>query len=521
MNQSQRRATALTNEQISYIKGCARLQSAIWRLTHRDPLMALSDRMSKYVLRQAILTLIETRKRLRKQNLKSSLDKWAKNSQFMTFSNARRQALLKSCINRNEALKRFILSHYFKNWRNKCARSVEDFLGRIGAFMKLMESGIKRRTRPVKKEFLQSLSKTISPEFYTKPLKGCLTLYDKCQRLLKNRAVNTWRNKVRDLNNKLFKRQLLLKNIVKPIIANNQAVLRHAFLKWKQNVLGLRNETEKLLLLRGHTIYSIYNKWKKANQLKLLSRAFNDWRRKAAIRPVNMLKHNINMNAEDLLTGLRSQYLQKLRRDLLKKQINRINKNKKSLLAKAFEKWRNMTGVINVLKSKLKSILRAQVNKNDLIRKMILRNAFKNWLLKTKSKEGDILNRYGAMLRLVDLLAKSALRDTKNSFFDNMKKQRNPNYYKKALKELLSLYKRCELRAKRKAMNNWHDTTKKIRDMILKRTQILKNRFRPLNQNRIDVLRRVFNKWRATAKDIKNFTNIDKFIEFYIKCQTT
>ena len=225
---------------------------------------------------------------------------------------------------------------------------------------------------------MQDLLKIFLDVYYTRPLKGCLTLYDKCQKLLKNRAVNTWRNKVRDLNSLLFKRQLLLKNIIKPLVANNTAVLRHALLKWKQNVLGLRNDYEKLLLTRGHALYSIYNKWKKANRLRDLYIAFNDWRRKAAVRPVNykqkilqakphMLKHNINMNAEDLLTGLRSQYLQKLRRDLLKKQINRINKNKRLLLAKAFEKWRNMADVMNVLKSKLKSMLRGQVNKNDLI----------------------------------------------------------------------------------------------------------------------------------------------------------
>jgi hypothetical protein len=423
--------------------------------------MALSDKMSKYVLRQAILILIETRKRLRKQNLNSNLQKWLKTSQTLTNYDARRQALLRSLINRNEALKKFILSQYFKNWRIKCARSVEDFLGRIGAFMKLMEAGIKNKTKPLKREFLQNLTKTISPEYYTRPLKGCLTLYDKCQKLLKNRAVNTWRNKVRDLNSLLFKRQLLLKNIIKPLVANNTAVLRHALLKWKQNVLGLRNDYEKLLLTRGHALYSIYNKWKKANRLRDLYIAFNDWRRKAAVRPVNykqkilqakphMLKHNINMNAEDLLTGLRSQYLHKLRRDLLKKLINKINKQKKSLLEKAFQKWKNMTGVMNVLRSKLDSILRSQVNRNDLVRKMILKNALKNWLLRTKSKEGDILSRYGAMLRLVDLLTKSALKDSKNIFFDNFKKQRNPNYYKKALKELLSLYKKCELRAKKK-----------------------------------------------------------------------
>lgn len=244
MNHSQRRANTLTNEQISYINGCARLQLAIWRLTHRDPLMALSDRMSKYLLRQAIYILMDTRQRLRKQVLRAYTQKWLKNSQIMSMSNARRQAILRSCINRNEAFKRFILSQFFKNWRIKVARSVEDFLGRMGAFMKLMEAGIRNKTKPLKREFLQNLSKTISPEYYTKPLKGCLNLYDKCQRLLKNRAVNTWRNKVRDLNSLLFKRQLLLKNIVKPLIANNTSVLRHALLKWKQNVLGLRNENE-------------------------------------------------------------------------------------------------------------------------------------------------------------------------------------------------------------------------------------------------------------------------------------
>jgi hypothetical protein len=122
MNQSQRRATALTNEQISYIKGCARLQSAVWRITHRDPLMALSDKMSKYVLRQAILILIETRKRLRKQNLNSNLQKWLKTSQTLTNYDARRQALLRSLINRNEAFKKIHIVSIFQKLENKMCK---------------------------------------------------------------------------------------------------------------------------------------------------------------------------------------------------------------------------------------------------------------------------------------------------------------------------------------------------------------------------------------------------------------
>jgi len=145
MNQSQRRATALTKDQINYIKGCARLQLAIWRLCHRDPLNALSDRNSLLVLRRAILTLKDTRDRLRKQYLRSYMQKWLKNSQMMTLSNARRQALLRARVNRLEALKRFLLSQALKNWRIKAARSVEDFLSRLGNFMRLMEAGARRK----------------------------------------------------------------------------------------------------------------------------------------------------------------------------------------------------------------------------------------------------------------------------------------------------------------------------------------------------------------------------------------
>ena len=141
MNQSQRRATALTNEQIAYIKGCARLQLSVWRLCHRDPLMALSDRVSKMILKKAVLILIETRQRLRRIYLRSYLQKWLKLAQMMTLSNSKRQALLRGRVNRMEALKRFILSQSLKNWRIKAARSVEDYLGRMGAFMKLMEAG--------------------------------------------------------------------------------------------------------------------------------------------------------------------------------------------------------------------------------------------------------------------------------------------------------------------------------------------------------------------------------------------
>ena len=65
MNPIQRRATTLTAEQISYIKGCQRLQLAVLKLTHNYPLKALSNKFSMAVLKKAILILIEARKKIR------------------------------------------------------------------------------------------------------------------------------------------------------------------------------------------------------------------------------------------------------------------------------------------------------------------------------------------------------------------------------------------------------------------------------------------------------------------------
>ena len=55
MNPHQRRATALTSDQIAYVRGCQRLQLAVFNLTHKDPLKALSNKFGMTSLKKAIL----------------------------------------------------------------------------------------------------------------------------------------------------------------------------------------------------------------------------------------------------------------------------------------------------------------------------------------------------------------------------------------------------------------------------------------------------------------------------------
>ena len=173
------------------------------------------------------------------------------------------------------------------SWRIKSARSVEDFLNRIGNFMKLMEIVAKKKTKTPKSQFMQRLPKTISPEFYKKPLKDVVNVYAKFNKLLKSRAFSDWRNNNRNWNYLQTKRQLLLKNIIKPRICGDKCLLKGLLHRWKRNTIGIKKDQEKLQLLRGHSTYSIYSKWNKANTLKVVSNAFNEWRRRAMKKPID------------------------------------------------------------------------------------------------------------------------------------------------------------------------------------------------------------------------------------------
>ena len=244
MNPFQRRATALSSDQIAYVRGCQRLQLAVLNLTHKDPLKALSYKFNLSALKKAILILIEARKKVRLLTLKLFIKRWQKAAQNLTLSSARKTLLLRARISHIEALKKFVLSQSLKSWRIKSARSVEDFLNRIGKFMKLMELATKKKTKDAKSQFMQRLPKTISPEFYKKPLKDVVNVYAKFNKLLKSRAFSDWRNNNRNWNYLQTKRQLLLKNIIKPRICGDKCLLKTLLHRWKRNTIGIKKGSE-------------------------------------------------------------------------------------------------------------------------------------------------------------------------------------------------------------------------------------------------------------------------------------
>ena len=85
MNSMQRRATALTSDQI------------VFKLTHKDDLWALSSKFAFSSLKKAIYIFMEARKKVELMNLKNFFKRWQKATQSITLSSVRKTLLLRAC----------------------------------------------------------------------------------------------------------------------------------------------------------------------------------------------------------------------------------------------------------------------------------------------------------------------------------------------------------------------------------------------------------------------------------------
>ena len=517
MNPMQRRATALTADQIAYVRGCQKLQLAVLKLTHKDPLSALSNKFSMSTLKKAILLLMEARKKVRLLTLKLFIKRWQKAAQNLTLSSARKTLLLRARISHIDAFKKYVLSQSLKSWRIKSARSVEDFLNRIGAFMKLMEAAVKKKTKNAKSQFIQRLSKTTSPEFYKKPLKECVNLYSKFNKLLKSRAFSDWRNNNRNWNYLMTKRQLLLKNIIKPRIAGDKCVLKGLLHKWKRNTIGIAKDLEKMQLLRGHSTYHIYSKWNKANMLKVISNSFNEWRRRAMKKPVDyksrildakphMLKHNINMNGEDLVEVQKRKYRNQQRKNLLKRIINRNTRFQTHVLLKDFKKWANVAPMISALKDKRNLLLKSRVLRNCFSNNMKLSNALNTWRVNARPTNDLYYAKNANLMTLLNAIQRK-LNPLKSKFLFTLKTIKNPNYYVKNMRKIISIYDRTNKGLLSRAFKTWHEKVTKLDTNQLKKAFFLKSIHTSLDKTRDKILRNALNKWQRASKSIADEYN--------------
>jgi len=443
-----KRLATLNQEQIAYINGCSTLQKAVWRITHEDPLLALRSQIKKFILREAILVLINIRERNKRAILKLALLKWLKNAKNVSQNIERLRALLKIIFLNYESKTKSVLSKYLLRWSANTSVSEEEILKKYGYLLKFLDLLTKKSLLPAKYHFMANLERTSNPEHFQKPLKNCFKYYNRNLLDKLRRAFNIWRLNARNGAMNELKKIVIRNIVVSTIINKDKQLLLKALRNWRTKVMADRlfdefNDADLMNRLRALII--IYGKWNRINRLNQLARAFAKWRVNTTDRgePLNsrilrakkhMLKHNINKNAEDLLNSLKNIAQTKRIEKLLKKFILRAPKYNLPILRKAFRKWHDNVNTLNnrdlLRKIQMKYVTdMAERNRKDQT-KNILRKAFQTWRRITMVPKTSLPDTEKA----INLLRKATVQPFFQKMRDNILKDMNEEKFKALIK---------------------------------------------------------------------------------------
>ena len=392
-----KRLATLNQEQVAYINGCNTLQRAVWRITHEDPLFAIRRQIKKYILKEAILVLINIRDRNNRAILKLTLLKWLKNAKSISQNIERLRALLKIIFINYESKTKSMLSKYLLRWAANTSVSEAEILQKYGNLLKFLDLLTKKSLLPAKYHFMANLERTTNPEYFKKPLRNCFKYYDRNLIDQLRKAFNRWRLNARSGALNELKQMVLRNTMVSTIRNKDKQLLLKALRKWHSismadKLLDEFSDADFMNRLRSLTI--IYGKWNRINRLNKLAKAFAKWRVNTTERgePLNarilrakkhMHKHNINKNAEDLLNALKDIAEIKKIEKLLRKFVLRAPKYNLPILRKAFRKWydnvkdMNNKDLLRNIQLKYVTDITERTRKDQI--KDILRKALQTW----------------------------------------------------------------------------------------------------------------------------------------------
>ena len=409
-----KRIATLNQEQIAYINGCAILQKAVWRMTHRDPLSALWSQNNKRIIKRAVYILISLREKSRETGLKCAIEKWQKTTKMIKAKNERLRVLLKMIVINYDSDQKGIISKYFHKWQLNTSVSESEILEKYGHLFEFLDMLKYYSLFPAKEHFFKNLKNSTSSEYLKKPLKTCLKTYGKNSLNNLKKAFNTWRLNAKKGELQILKRRVLKISVISTLNSKEKQKLLKALRKWHNIALTdklLDKFDEDYLNSKVKSIVTVYGKWEKINKLNILARAFNKWRlitsdKKEPLKErimrakKHVLKHNINQNAEDLLRALRDIADVKKLENLLRKFIRRAPKYNLPLIRKVFRQWYDTA---------------KDMKNNDILRNLKLKYATIMVDKKLNSKIKNSLRNALEIFRKNTLVPKAILPDTEKA----------------------------------------------------------------------------------------------------------
>ena len=503
MPKMSKRKNESNNNQFAYINGCSILQRTVWRLSQDDLLTAMINKVSSLLLRDAILLLINIRKRLLKLKMRIVLNKWLKSSMKMNEVINKRNILLKLIILAKDAKYKALLAKYFQKWKSVLSISEKEILNKYGTIFKLLDNIKNVSLKPIKKNFFERVRVSKNPTLLKNSTKKCFELYDKNIKDFMKKILFNWRISANKITMKEIKKCLMCNITILLINRTSKQSLLKALKNWHNNVLLQKIEYTKII-----NLFVIYAKWKKDRIRNLFHSALFKWHNNILKKhdsktnilnaKIFMLKYNINKNSVDLLNGMEFIHSYEKGKKLLRKFLNRKKNLSNEILRKILKKWYYNTKDLtnkNLLKVVL---LKHAVNLNDLNN----RNFIDSTLIKTLNIWRRNCIKLKIFLSVTEKAFRFILKAAASSFFYKLKQKMLKDLCKKKFTEIMRrIVKNSDKALIHWWLCEWRKKAKKLQEYNIK--ALLINSSLNFNEE-IDKLRALKNIQKlATVNNIK------------------
>ena len=419
------------NDFIYYARGSEILQRAVWRITHQDPLHAMSFNINSVLLVEKLKLILKIKKNTNKKLLRAALYRWKHNTIKKVNIDLLTLLFTKLLdIECNNARKK-ILERRLNQWRRNAGKprpydSLEKAKNIYDAVDLLKHTLINN----LGDDFLERLDRTRNPRIFRKPLTKIYNRLDKASKNKLRDAFNKWRRNVKDYLIKDLLTKIMLKNYQKNNEDIKKKILAKYFYRWRNkacdmNIKIIKN-TLKLIEMKENETKNLFMKYMlngldKKTRDDILRKYFYKWKRE------------VNIDKDyDILRNKRNY--------LLKNIFDKKEKDEYINLLQYFLRWRNKVAELKAKDAPIpfrKTVVSILLTKND---KEELQRCFTKW-------------KYGGLKKLPimpfivarRILKKLLCRRPFNEFVQKMT-ERNPKVLKKKGSDLIRMLEDVLLR---------------------------------------------------------------------------
>ena len=440
---------------MNHLKGAELLQKALWRITHKDPLDAMAEKVDLDNTKKTLRNLLKLKKLSDKDLLRKYFNIWKNNTLKQKSKDALYELLARLILINANNFKKKILAKKFNQWRHKAipeqetyevtkvidnlqkAKDINDFADKIKKVM----------IKNLGPEFLDKLGKYRNPEYINNRLRRLYKKKEKEEKDLLREAFNKWKDAVNKKNIKLLRSKILYKIYEKNKDNLTKYLLNKYFQIWKAKTFkdniskykkAIDNWKAKQNFAQNLFVKSVVNNLDKKTNKDLLREYFNKWkkicdldnkqnedikRRNILLSKIFETKSNIdNINLLLYLLRWKNKMLEMKAKEAHKpyrKKVIKIllTKNDKEELQRCFTRWK-YSGY------KRLPIMPYIVAKRFL-KKVLCRKAFKEFVKKMTERNPKVLKSKGKELI-------KAIKDIKNNkirnFLDNLMKYIQKKY---------------------------------------------------------------------------------------------